>query len=87
MLMCNFCLQSIENYKCSLCEINCKTEVLYEQVIHTCLTLSRVGRAEDYCNQSICLSVFYQNFWTSSNIEASIELPKDVKLYKDQNKT
>ena len=35
---------------------------------------------------SVCLSVYEQNFWTTNNIGTSIEPPKYVKLYKDQNK-
>ena len=30
--------------------------------------------------------MYEQNFWRTNNIGTSIELPKDVKLYKNQNK-
>ena len=56
------------------------------------LNLTHVGRAKGYhviwfsvC-MSVCLSVFYQNVWAANNIKTLIELPKGVKLYKDQNK-
>ena len=42
-----------------------------------------------YCSLvfSVCvLCVYEQNFWTTNNIGTLIELPKDMKLYKDQNK-
>ena len=47
---------------------------------------SRLRRWSGELLQSGFLSDFYQNFWATSNIETSIKLPKDVKLYKDQNK-
>ena len=34
---------------------------------------------------SVCDCVCSQTFWTTNNIGTSIELPTDLKLYKDQN--
>ena len=54
------------------------------------LTLAHVDGAEGYCNLvfylCVCVCVCKHNFWTTNNIATSIELPTDVKLYKDQNK-
>ena len=43
--------------------------------------------AQYSCNYGVfCLSVFYQNSWTTINIETVIELPTNLKLYEGQNK-
>ena len=43
----------------------------------------RVGGPEGYCSVCACMN---KVFWITNNIGTSIELPRDVKLYKDQNK-
>ena len=51
---------------------------------YSSLTFTHVGRVEGYCNLVFC--VCEQTFWTTYNIGTSVELPKDLKLHKDQNK-
>ena len=47
------------------------------------------AKAEQRVGLSVCISVSLsvpKFFWTTHNNGTSIELPTDLKLYKDQNK-
>ena len=58
--------------------------VEHHKVIIGILRYNYMGRYI-YIYMVFCLSVYEENFWRTNNIGTSIELPKDVKLYKDQN--
>ena len=68
-------------------EVSAHSETTRTKEIVKLLTIACKGGPEDYCSQVFCLSVYEQNFWATNNVGTLIMLPKDMKLYKDQNKT
>ena len=88
------------NHLCICCKLEHRLENCTSMIMVLCspscllsnilciymVIISRLHRQSGGLQFSVYVCVFYQTVWTTNNTGISIELPTDLKLYKDQNK-